>query len=181
MRFNFHAVFQNQSPQPLGVQHSWGSVWSSLAPSWSPSPPRASGPMPPGPPRLPPPHWTGPARQKLNSEFPASFVIFVPGNNSTEGLWAGRWPRRHETWWRRKSVWGWWNWRFLSLKNICVIQKYVSHNIIRIKILLTGPSKCVEGLGDSDPLVQDIVLHQVSSKQFLHNSWCKRGLQVQWS
>ena len=46
---------------------------------------------------------------------------------------------------------------------------------------MTEPGKCVEGLGDSDPLVQDIVLHQISSKQFLHNSWCKRGFQVQWS
>ena len=35
--------------------------------------------------------------KKLNSESQASFVIFVPGSNSTGGLWAGRWPRHRET------------------------------------------------------------------------------------
>ena len=39
-----------------------------------------------------------------------------------------------------------------------------------------GPGECVKGLGDSDPLVQDIMLHQVGPKQFLNDSWKK----VRW-
>ena len=48
--------------------------------------------------------------------------------------------------------------------------------IIEMNSVAEGwPCKGLQGLGDSDPLVQDIMLHQVGPKQFLNDSWKKSG------
>ena len=154
--FNCREVFQNQIPRPLLVEHSWGSAWSSSALYSSPSPPSSFA-------------WSS---QLATFSTPS---ISAKASRSTPPV-------------SPSPIWSW------ETKNQN-FQKYFCLEVAPLRIcwLLSGgdimkpdgpspspspslspsptpsPGECFQGLGDPDPLVQDIVLHQVGPQQLLHD------------